>query len=154
MHGVRTSEHPTTSPDDNRGLLFLHLAFFLPVNRICAKPQPPFSENWAGGCPLPSKHASSPVYLWEALYGDTNCCKCYPALWETSQGPRNLIEAFKGIGHCASFGCQKVLGLERKKQQTNPKSEFLTAVESQELLLPRRLEDIRRFPRKGFFFLL
>lgn len=52
-----------------------------------------------------------------------DCHPCYPALWPTSHGPGNLIERFKWTGNAASFGCQKIPGFEKKKQQTNPTSE-------------------------------
>lgn len=39
------------------------IAEFLPTKHIFTKPGPSFNKNRAVRCPLPSKHASSPIYL-------------------------------------------------------------------------------------------
>jgi hypothetical protein len=60
------SEHPNIPPLNymvTGWFLFLLLAFLLLVNHIRAKPGPSFSANGTLGCPLSSKHASSPIYL-------------------------------------------------------------------------------------------
>lgn len=73
------------------------IAEFLPIKHIFTKPGPSFNKNRAVRCPLPSKHASSPIYLWEALYWIQTDHECYPALYKTSHGIGNLIQGFKWI---------------------------------------------------------
>lgn len=71
------------------------IADFLPTKHIFTKPGPSFNKNRAVRCPLPSKHASSPIYLWGALYWIQTDHECYPALYKTSHGIGNLIQGFK-----------------------------------------------------------
>lgn len=73
------------------------IADFLPTKHIFTKPGPSFNKNRAVWCPLPSKHASSPIYLWGALYWIQTDHECYPALYKTSHGIGNLIQGFKWI---------------------------------------------------------
>lgn len=73
------------------------IADFLPTKHIFTKPGPSFNKNRAVRCPLPSKHASSPIYLWGALYWIQTDHECYPALYKTSHGIGNLIQGFKWI---------------------------------------------------------
>lgn len=73
------------------------IAEFLPTKHIFTKPGPSFNKNRAVRCPLPSKHASSPIYLWEALQWIQTDHECYPALYKTSHGIGNLIQGFKWI---------------------------------------------------------
>lgn len=49
------------------------------------------------------------------------------------------------MGGSASFGCQKVLGFEKKKQQTNPESESLTTINH------NALENIQSFTRDACY---
>lgn len=73
------------------------IADFLPTKHIFTRPGPSFNKNRAVWCPLPSKHASSPIYLWGALYWIQTDHECYPALYKTSHGIGNLIQGFKWI---------------------------------------------------------
>lgn len=73
------------------------IADFLPTKHIFTKTGPSFNKNRAVWCPLPSKHASSPIYFWGALYWIQTDHECYPALYKTSHGIGNLIQGFKWI---------------------------------------------------------